>query len=134
MCTMTSPRPQDEIPRNQNIPTRGSCKRCMALAKFLLQQFEKFQEIHNLVDVYVEQSILSSHILTGLINDLMDHAKMEASTFQLDNEYFSMFEVLKTTFGVMSFDAQNKKIRLQIEFDISHAFIFMKLFGDRRRF
>jgi signal transduction histidine kinase len=86
------------------------------------------------MNVYVEQSIASTYTLTGLINDLMDQAKIEASTFTLDYNYFSMFDVINATFGVMSFEAQNRKISLQIEFDISKAFIFHKLYGDRRRF
>lgn len=40
----------------------------------------------------------------------MDQAKLEASTFQLDNEYFNMFEVLTSTFGVMSYQANDKNI------------------------
>lgn len=58
-----------------------------------------------MVDIYVEQSIASSHTLTGLINDLLDHAKLEASQFQLNNDFFSMFDVLNATYGVMSFEA-----------------------------
>ena len=65
-----------------------------------------------MMNLYVEQSISSSHTLTGLINDLLDHAKMEASTFQLNNEYFNMYEVLTSTFSVMSYQANDRKIKL----------------------
>lgn len=84
----------------------------MALAKFLLQQQDKYQEIHKIMSTYVDQSIASSHTLTGLINDLMDHAKIEVSQFQLNNEYFNMFEVLTSTLGVMSYQAEHKNISL----------------------
>jgi signal transduction histidine kinase len=45
-----------------------------------------------------------------------------------------MYEVLTSTFGVMSYQAENKNINLQLEFDTSNAFVFQRLFGDRRRF
>ena len=46
------------------------------------------------IDYFVKNAIFSSLIMTNLINDLLDQAKLEQSVFKLDEEYFNMFEVV----------------------------------------
>ena len=36
--------------------------------------------------------------MINLINDLLDLAKLEKSTFQLDEDYFNLFDVISETF------------------------------------
>lgn len=56
-------------------------------------------------------------MLTNLINDLMDHAKMENNSFQFDNDYFSMSEVLYEAFNMMNFSANERCIDLKARID-----------------
>lgn len=53
------------------------------------------------MNIYVQQSISSSHTLILLINDLLDLAKLDQSTFQLSNDFFNIFEVISEAFEVM---------------------------------
>ena len=64
----------------------------------MLEQFQKLSEVFQTIIMYVEQSITSSYTLTNLINDLLDLAKLEQATFQLNEEYFNLFEVVNELF------------------------------------
>ena len=61
----------------------------------MLRQVEKFLVINtNIIDQYIKNAIFSSLMITNLINDLLDQAKMEKSKFEIDLEYFNMIEVI----------------------------------------
>ena len=55
---------------------------------------EKLLNLNTNMDAYIKNAIFSSLIITNMINDLLDQAKLEKSTFKLDNEYFNLFEVI----------------------------------------
>jgi signal transduction histidine kinase len=50
------------------------------------------------LDNYLKNAIFASFTLCNLINDLLDLAKLETSTFTLNNEYFNLFEVITQAF------------------------------------
>lgn len=86
------------------------------------------------IDHYIKNAIFSSMIMTNLINDLLDSAKLEQQTFELNLEYFNMFEVISEAFQVLSFQADIKNIKFLLHFDKSKPYIFSKIFNDKRRF
>ena len=47
-------------------------------------------------------------MMTNLINDLLDEAKLENSAFKLNNDWFNMHEVIEEVFQIISLQAQRK--------------------------
>jgi len=45
----------------------------------------------------------SSDMMLNLINDLLDLAKQEAVTFQLNKSYFNLIETIKKTFTTLEY-------------------------------
>jgi two-component system sensor histidine kinase/response regulator len=86
------------------------------------------------LDSYIKNSIFSSLMITNLINELLDQAKLEKSTFELDNEYFNLFEVIIHAFQILKFQAETKNIKLMLQIDQSKPFLFCKIWGDKRRY
>jgi hypothetical protein len=52
--------------------------------------------------------IYSSEIMRTLMLDLLDLAQMENSTFKLNKRFFSVFDVVKSAFGVVQHVADKK--------------------------
>ena len=73
-------------------------------------------------------------MMTNLINDLLDQAKLENSAFELHNEWFNMHEVIEEAFQIIALQAQRKKISLVQEIDVSKLHNLKNVFGDRRRY
>ena len=86
------------------------------------------------MDIYVQQSISSAFTITNLINDLLDLAKMDTSTFTLAIDEFNMLEVIAEAYQILLFQAEQKGVKLLLEFNQSSPFIFRRVHGDRRRF
>lgn len=95
---------------------------------------EKFLNLNQNLDSYIKNSIFSSLMITNLINELLDQAKLEKSTFELDNEYFNLFEVIIHAFQILKFQAESKNIKLMLQIDKSKPFVFCKIWGDKRRY
>jgi signal transduction histidine kinase len=54
-------------------------------------------EKRNEVETLLKNSVFSSTMLLNLINDLLDLAKIESSSFKLNWTYFDLFEVIEKT-------------------------------------
>ena len=76
----------------------------------MIKQLEKVLKLNIKVDQYIKNAIFSSLMMNNLVNDLLDSAKLEQSKFELDLEYFNMFEVIIQAFQILSFQADLKKI------------------------
>jgi signal transduction histidine kinase len=59
----------------------------------------------------------SSGMLLNLINDLLDLAKQERLTFQLNRSYFNLIDTIKSTFSTLEFLAQHKKVKTKLLVD-----------------
>ena len=46
----------------------------------------------------LNQQIFSQQMMENLINDLMDHAKMENNSFKFDNDFFSLPNIIYEAF------------------------------------
>ena len=76
----------------------------------MIKQLEKVLKLNIKVDQFIKNAIFSSLMMNYLVNDLLDSAKLEQSKFELDLEYFNMFEVISQAFQILSFQADLKKI------------------------
>lgn len=58
-----------------------------------------------------------SKMLINLINDLLDHAKMEKNKFQLNNSFFDLGVTIQNSINSLSFFAKQKCITPSLEID-----------------
>ena len=73
-------------------------------------------------------------MLENLINDLMDHAKIENNTFSFDMSYFSLPQVIFEAFSMLNFSATERGIKLRaIIDDRTNLGLIEWMYGDRRR-
>mmetsp|Transcript_8088 Transcript_8088/g.6032 ORF Transcript_8088/g.6032 Transcript_8088/m.6032 type:complete len:104 (+) Transcript_8088:338-649(+) len=73
-------------------------------------------------------------MITNLVNDLLDLAKLEKQTFQINCNYFNLLESIQASIQSTSFLAQQKGITLRhvcYEEDLSY---FLQLYGDQSRY
>ena len=64
----------------------------------MLKQINKLITLNFNMDTYISNSIFSGTIITNLINELLDQAKLEKSTFELVSEEFNLYELIIQTF------------------------------------
>ena len=77
----------------------------------------------------------SSEIMRTLMMDLLDLAQMENSTFKLNKTFFSMSDVVKCAFTVVSHVADSKNVTLQLNYiNKSEKQYYNGLYGDKSRF
>jgi signal transduction histidine kinase len=72
-------------------------------------------------------------MITNLINDLLDLAKFENSVFKIDEDYFNLIEVITEAFNIVAYSAEEKNIKLFLQFDSSKPFILTRVLTDRKR-
>lgn len=64
-----------------------------------------------------------------LMIDLIDLGKIENHTFNIKNEYFDLFQVIKDSFQMVEHFLDDKKIKLDTKFH-ENAHYFYNIFGD----
>ena len=85
------------------------------------------------LEYYLQSAVFASTSLLNLVNDMLDMAKMENSSFKLNNEYFNMIEVINKAFQIVQFSAYNKQLKLMLVIDESKPYIFTRVLSDKRR-
>ena len=66
------------------------CPNCIDLLKLLIKLLQAFSKIKTQMSSYSKSAEFSAFIMTNLINDLLDEAKLDNDVFQLDNQYFNI--------------------------------------------
>ena len=51
-------------------------------------------KLNSKIEKYMDNAVFSSFLITNLINDLLDSAKLEKEVFELNLNYFNMLEVI----------------------------------------
>ena len=51
-------------------------------------------KMNSQMQIYLQNAVFSAFTLVNLVNDLLDMAKMETETFQINSAYFNMVEVV----------------------------------------
>ena len=74
-------------------------------------------------------------MVENLVNDLLDLAKLENNTFQLQKEYFNLCDVIHDAFQMVIHDAHEKKVALKAEIQNPDCLqLVQQLYGDKRRY
>jgi signal transduction histidine kinase len=73
-------------------------------------------------------------MLLNLINDLMDLAKQQRMTFQLNKSYFNLIDTITSTFSTLKFLADQKQVKLKLLVDPLELKYFYEIFGDSNRY
>jgi signal transduction histidine kinase len=61
--------------------------------------------------------VFSQQMMENLINDLMDHAKMENNSFKFDNDYFNLSSIIYEALQMLNFSASERDIQLRAQID-----------------
>jgi signal transduction histidine kinase len=96
----------------------------------IVMQEGKRIEIENLL----KNSLFSSTMLLNLINDLLDLAKIENSSFNLNWNYFDLFDTVVKTADTLDSCLTQKNIKLTHEYREEDRPYFKQLFGDSHRY
>lgn len=74
-------------------------------------------------------------MVENLINDLLDLAKLENNSFNINNEYFDLTKTIYEAFQIISYQATANNIELEAEIDDpKNMHILKHIYGDERRF
>jgi len=57
----------------------------------------------------------SSVMLLNLLDDLLDLAKQEKLTFQLNKSYFNLIDAVNNTFKILEFLSEKKKVKMYLQ-------------------
>ena len=60
----------------------------------------------------VKNSKFSTQMMQNLMMDLLDFAQIQKNTFNLNKEFFSMFDVIQEAFHVIYHAASHKNVQL----------------------
>lgn len=67
----------------------------------------------------IKPAVISSKLIMNLVEVLLDITQMEANTFKLNNIEFDLCSLLEETANTIIFQAQRRRIKLNINFDCS---------------
>lgn len=66
------------------------------------------------IEEFLGKTVHSSTMCNNLINDLMDHAKIEQGTFKFYEGYFDLIEVINTAFDILDHDIKKRGLKLNL--------------------
>jgi signal transduction histidine kinase len=78
--------------------------------------------------------MFSATMLLNLINDLLDLAKMENHAFQLNWNYFDLFDVIEKTAETLDSQLSQKEIKVTHLFVNEDRKYFKSIYGDSYRY
>ena len=104
------------------------------LADLCTDQGKVFEE----TEKYLENISFQSNMLITLINDLLDLAKFETMNFKFNDDYFNMNELINQAYDTVKYQAAQKKIKIEIDYQMSISDHKNKYYGvqttyDERR-
>jgi signal transduction histidine kinase len=73
-------------------------------------------------------------MLLNLINDLLDLAKLEKMSFQLNKDFFDLTKTIDESLNAFQFYSKQNNIKTHVRIDEEIAHYFKKLYGDQMRF
>lgn len=90
-------------------------------------------ELDAMIRLYMNNAVYSAFMMTNLINDLLDQAKLENQAFRLNNDYINLIDIVSEAFNVVRFQAENQGVKLLIEFDQMRPNLFTRVYSDQKR-
>mmetsp|Transcript_35990 Transcript_35990/g.26734 ORF Transcript_35990/g.26734 Transcript_35990/m.26734 type:complete len:109 (+) Transcript_35990:329-655(+) len=73
-------------------------------------------------------------MILNLVNDLLDMAKMENLTFNLNYSYFNLLDAISEVLTNINFQAKQKQIIMQLQYDPQQVGYFTHVHGDKNRY
>ncbi|MFN3309003.1 MAG: ATP-binding protein [Anaerolineales bacterium] len=95
-----------------------------------LLQHKKFGDLSEKQHQVIEHILESTHYLSKMIEDLLDEAAISARSIQLQNEPFTLDELIRQVSATLLVQAQNRGLTFTIE---RSPGVPNKLYGDMRR-
>mmetsp|Transcript_30210 Transcript_30210/g.46200 ORF Transcript_30210/g.46200 Transcript_30210/m.46200 type:complete len:99 (-) Transcript_30210:1515-1811(-) len=95
------------------------------------------EEVANLVQdshEMINRCKHSSVMLLCLINDLLDLAKQENMTFELQKSYFNLVTTVKESLKTLEFISEQKGIKTRFVFNPKNLELFEMVYGDEKRY
>ena len=86
------------------------------------------------VESLLRNSLFSVTMLLNLINDLLDLAKIENSSFNFNKTYFNLINVIQKSIFTLDFQMKQKNINVVSSFDPSSIDHFLLILGDENRY
>lgn len=86
------------------------------------------------IETLLKNSVFSSTMLLNLINDLLDLAKIESSSFKLNWTFFDLFEVVEKAAETLDSQLGLKKIIVTHTFKKEEKLFFKSIYGDQHRY
>lgn len=85
----------------------------------IINMLQAMQHIvdNELISNFIVPSLISSKFLLNLVNDLLDIAQLDAGKFKLVFLEFNLSALLEDTLQIISFQAINRKIELELKID-----------------
>ena len=96
----------------------------------IILSHEKKAELESLL----KNSVFGSTMILNLINDLLDLAKIESSTFKLNWTYFNLFDVIARSTETLDCQLASKQIMVSHEFKETDRGYFLLINGDSHRY
>ena len=100
------------------------------VSQFTEEWSKGYEECMDLIEISKHNSIM----LNTLLDDLLDLAKHEQLTFQLNKAYFNLFDAINYSFMNLGFIAGKKQVALRVNVDQSERCIFECIYGDQKRY
>ena len=108
----------------------------------VLTQIRYSQDIFSKIIIKVDEAdkilrrqVFSQQMCENLINDLLDLAKLEKSSFKFDNDYFSLPGIIFQAFQILGFSASERCVDLRAKIDYKENLnLIESIHGDQRRF
>ena len=97
------------------------CSKCNRLLLIKMQVLERMMKLKAHMEQYLRNSIYSAFMITNLVNDLLDLAKMENNAFQLTVGEVNLVQIVEEVFQVVSFQAEASGIQLKLVLDQSKS-------------
>jgi signal transduction histidine kinase len=86
------------------------------------------------LEALLKNSLFSSSMLLNLINDLLDLAKIENSSFKLDWTYFDLFEVVEKSVETLDIQLGQKRITATHAYRPGDRAYLTRIYGDQHRY
>jgi len=92
------------------------------------------QDKRSELEVLLKNSVFGSTMILNLINDLLDLAKIESSTFKLNWTYFNLFDVIARSTETLDSQLSAKRIMVSHEYKLCDRDYFLHINGDAHRY
>ncbi len=113
---------KSEFLANMSHEIRTPMNAIMGLSELIMEE-----SVGRLVHDYANDIKSASNSLLGIINNILDLSKVESGKMEINEEEYSIYDLIMEISGLLKFSAANKALMLKVDFDES---IPNLLYGD----